>query len=187
MDATPSSDDLLRCFEIEGTLAPRVSPHVVPRRGIRWVLKWFAAIAVLCFAVSTLLEFAYVMAAEHTLARAARAGALEATLPRASLPSIREAVERRLTAYPSLAAQLRLTVENNRRPVRRAFRAREDDLLSVTLAAPTHAMIPGWLRTLRFWDSERQIQVRVDRDLPGRFLTRGRESSNRVGIFGAMN
>ena len=51
------------------------------RRGVGWVLAWAGALAVLAIAAGVLTEFAYVLAAERTLTVAARAGAMEATLP----------------------------------------------------------------------------------------------------------
>jgi hypothetical protein len=135
---------------------------------------------VLGFAASTLLEFAYVMAAEHTLARAARAGALEATLPRATLRSITDTAQRRLEPHPSLASQLRLTVENNGRPVLALLHPVQGDRLSVTLTASTRAALPAWLRTLRFWESDKPIRVRIERTMPGRMLTE-RGTSQSVG------
>ena len=173
MDAAPSSEDLFRCFDAGESRAPRSSPRGLPTRGIRWVLKWFAALGVLCFAAGTLLEFFYVMAAERTLVRAARAGALEATLPRATLESITDTVHRRVASYPSLKSDLRVMVAKNDKPVLGPLQPRQGDRLSVTLAASTHAVLPAWLRTLRFWEYDKAIQLRIERVMPGRVLPRG--------------
>ncbi len=68
--------------------ARRFETPVATQRGVQWVLQWAAALAVLAFAGSTLIKFAYLSVAEHKLSIAARAGVLEATLPRASYQSV---------------------------------------------------------------------------------------------------
>src|SRR5437764_1142099 len=70
------------------------------RRGVGWVLAWAGALAVLATGAGVLTEFAYVLAAERTLSVAARAGAMEATLPRATYQSVTAAVDGRLNQYP---------------------------------------------------------------------------------------
>jgi hypothetical protein len=174
MDVTPNSADLLTHFDRVYTGQPHAARHCVRTRGVGWVLQWAAAVAMLLFAGSVLMEFAYTMRAEHTLMRAAKAGALEATLPRASRESIAAAVKRPLIAYPALAKQLNLTIENNRRMLRGAFPPGAGDRLSVTLATSTHAVIPGWLRRLRFWASDEPLEIRIEREMPGRFLRKRR-------------
>src|SRR5262245_3757552 len=91
-------------------------------RGIGWVLKWSGALGVLFVAGGMLIQFAYCLAAEQALTRAARAGVLEATLPRASSASVRRVVEQRLAAYPSLAGRLQLHMLQNGGPTLRDFR-----------------------------------------------------------------
>jgi|SRR5688572_23514435 hypothetical protein len=174
MDATSNSVDLLTHFDRSYAGTPHVARDCVQRRGVGWVLQRTAAFAMLLFAGSVLLEFAYTMRAEHTLMRAAKAGALEATLPRASRESIAAAVQRPLIAYPALAKQLNLTIENNHRLLRGAFHPGAGDRLSVTLATSTHAVIPGWLRTLRFWASDELLEIRVEREMRGRFVRKRR-------------
>src|SRR3954465_13357830 len=65
------------------------------RRGVCWVLAWIGALAVIAVAAGALTEFSYMLAAEHALLVAARAGAMEATLPRATYQSVTAAVDRR--------------------------------------------------------------------------------------------
>src|ERR1043165_2882686 len=86
-------------------------------RGVRWVLQWAAAIVVLVMATNVLAEFACVVAAEHTLTIAARAGALEATLPRATYESVVATIKRRLAGYPRLVEQLHVCLLQNGSPV----------------------------------------------------------------------
>src|SRR4051812_48282723 len=121
------------------------------RRGVCWLLAWAGALAVLAIAVGVLTEFAYVLAAERTLSIAARAGAREATLPRATYQSITAAVDRRLVQYPDLAKQLHLSLRQNGALVRPGFRQHESDLFAITLSGPTSSAVPDWLRTLMFW------------------------------------
>lgn len=142
----------------------------LPTRGVRWVLQWAGALTVLGVAASVLTQFAYLVAAEHTLNVAARAGAAEAMLPRATYQSISAAVERRLASYPQLSGQLELSVLQNGSPIGGRFRTGDGDRFSVTLTAPTSAVIPGWLRRLSFWRGDTPINAQAERQLPGRKL-----------------
>ncbi len=152
-----------------------------PTRGIGWVLQWAAALAVLAFAASVLIEFAYLFAAERQLALAARAGALEATLPRATYQSVTAAVERRLTRYPRLAGRLQLTLLQNGSLVRPHFRQNDGDRFSITLTVPNSAVEPDWLHTIMFWRSESKVQSDAERQMPGRKLALGGD----IARFGA--
>src|SRR6186997_2751598 len=78
------------------THASQAKPRIRPTRNIAWTLRWAAALATIAVATSQLIAFAYQLSTEHTLAAAARAGALEATLPRASVRTVTETVARRL-------------------------------------------------------------------------------------------
>ncbi|HJQ81485.1 MAG TPA: hypothetical protein VJ828_16100 [Lacipirellulaceae bacterium] len=138
------------------------------RRGVSWVLRWAAAIAVLWFAGCMLMEFAYCLAAEHTLARAARAGALEATLPRASLQSVCQTIKRRLANHAAWAPQLALSVERNGTAVGGAIQAVGGDRMAVMAAVPVRAVVPHWLNAVSLRTSESQIEVRAERQVPGR-------------------
>ncbi len=113
------------------------------KRGVRWVLQWAVALAVLTVATSVLVEFAYLLAAEQALNLAARTGATEATLPRATYRSVVAAVERRLASYPRMSGQLRLSVLQNGRPVGTGFRAGDGDRLLITLTAPRRWSCPA--------------------------------------------
>ena len=166
MDAGQTSCQLLDYFD--GAADHDSSEkHSLPTRGVGWVLGRAAALAVLFFAAGVLSEFTYSLAAERTLARAARAAAFEATLPRASLPSIAQVVERRVAGYPRLGSQLRLHVEQNGLPVVGRFRPQQGDRLSVTLAAPSWTVLPDWLRLLTAWRGDSQITGRAEQNMPG--------------------
>jgi hypothetical protein len=193
MAADQTSFDLLAHFDQPKTLGPEdpgwvaeleraeppPAPLVVetptaeaPRRTAGWVLRCAAALAVLGVAATLLAENAYLLIAEHALASAARAGALEATLPRASYQSIAASVERQLTEYPRLAGRLRFGLVQNGFPVGRRFRAAPGDRLTVMLSAPTSAMLPDWLQAVRIWRGESELRQSADRQTPGRMLYR---------------
>jgi hypothetical protein len=167
MDSAQTSLELLAHFD-----APvgRHTPREFPIRGVTWVLRWAVALVVLVLASSVLIEFGYCLAAEHKLARAARAGALEATLPRASYQSVTQSVQRRLTSYALPTGRWRLNLAQNGAPVRGQIDPADGDRLSVTLAMPTSAVMPRWLRTAIFWRGESQITIRADRRLPSQEL-----------------
>jgi hypothetical protein len=140
------------------------------RRGVGWVLAWAGAIAVFTIAAGILTEFAYVFAAERALSVAARAGAMEATLPRATYQSVTAAVDRRLRHYPLLAKQVRLALLQNGTLVQSQFRQHDGDHFAITLSGPDSAAVPDWLRPLTFWRADSAIQAYAEQQLPGRKL-----------------
>jgi hypothetical protein len=135
-------------------------------------MRWAAATAVLYFSGCVLAEFAYCLAAEHALSRAARAGALEATLPRATYQSVRAAAGRRLTSYHHVAGQLQLAIQQNSAPLRAKLQPQPGDRMSVAIATTARAVTPRWLQALKFWGSGEQILVTAERQMPGRALAR---------------
>jgi hypothetical protein len=134
------------------------------------------ALAVLYFSGCVLAEFMYCLAAEHALARAARAGALEATLPRATSQSVAAAANRRLSAYQHAAGNMQLVILQNGAPLRARLRPKPGDRLSVSMSIASRAVVPRWLQTLKFWGSGEQIVIAAERHVPGRVLRRARES-----------
>jgi hypothetical protein len=140
------------------------------RRGVCWVLAWAGTLAVLAIAAGVLTEFAYVLAAERTLLVAARAGAMEATLPRATYQSVTAVVDRRLNQYPSLAAQLHLSLLQNGTLVQSQFRQHDGDRFAITLSGPSNAAVPAWLSTLICWRGDSAIQAYAEQQMPGRKL-----------------
>jgi hypothetical protein len=145
-------------------------PRALPTRGVRWVLIWAAAITVLFVAASVLIEFAYCLAAEHALIRAARAGAVEASLPRATYDSILQSIERGLARYSLPASGLRLSVEQNGRPIGSHFVARAGDQFSVAVSIPTSAAAPPWLQRALIWRPESHITAKALSRIPSREL-----------------
>jgi hypothetical protein len=143
------------------------------RRGVSWVLAWTGALAVIAIAAGVLVEFAYVLAAEHALSVAARAGAMEATLPRATYRSVTATVERRLSRYPLLTKQLHVSLLQNGTLVQSQFRPNEGDRFAITLSAPSCSAIPDWLRALPFWCNDSPIQSHAEQQVPGRKLAFG--------------
>ena len=169
MDSSQPALELLAHFE-RPEARPFSPPHVTPTRGILWVVKWSAAFSVLFVTSVTLIQFAYCVAAEQTLSRAARDGVLEATLPRATHQSIADTVERRLTRDSIPTGSLRIAMQQNGVPVGRVYRPAEGDNLSITVSLPADAALPAWLQAINFWRGESQIDARAERQIPGRHL-----------------
>jgi hypothetical protein len=135
-------------------------------------MRWTAAFAVLFVSGSVLAEFAYCVAAEHTVARAARAGALEATLPRATAKSITASITRRLTGFPDAAGRTRLVIHRNGRPVLSRMIVQPSDRISVHVTVPSTAVLPRWLQAVKFWRGNAPIEAHAERNVPGRRLVR---------------
>src|SRR5262245_65766552 len=115
MDATQPSPKLLAHFDdapAPADVAQMVS-RIGPTRGISWVLKWTTAITVLFYATTVLTEFGYSLAAEQLLAHAARAGVLEATLPRATIKNVEQTVEQQLAGHVNSKSDVKLLLLNN--------------------------------------------------------------------------
>ncbi len=143
---------------------------LITRRGVGWVLTWAGALAVIAFATAILVEFTYVLAAERALHLAAQAGAMEATLPRATYQSVTATIERRLANYPSLAERLQLSLQQNGVLVQSQFRQHEGDRIMISLSAPRSAASPGWLQTLMTGRGDSTIHARAERQIAGRKL-----------------
>jgi hypothetical protein len=148
-----------------------VSP-VRPTRGILWVMKCACTAASLIYGATLLTECAYSLAAEQLLARAARAGVLEATLPRATIESVEQSVERRLTGHLTSPGELRILLLDNGACVTKKLQPRGGDRLSIALTIPAQALMPNWLRALTSWRSEAKIAAHAERTMPGRQLSR---------------
>jgi hypothetical protein len=134
------------------------------------VLCWASAIAVLACTASVLTQFACVVAGENALNAAARAAAVEATLPRATYQTIWATVERRLAKYPDLAQQLQFNLLQNGTSTRGRFRAAAGDQITVELSAPASALLPDWLRRLAFRQDQAPVHGRAEGNVPGRKL-----------------
>jgi hypothetical protein len=139
-------------------------------RDVRWILKWSAALTVTVIAANQLIEFGCLCSAEHSLDVAARAGACEATLPRANYKSIAAAVDRTLVAYPQLRGKSQLTVLQNGRPIAQQLHPGENDRISVTLSAPASAFTPRWLLKLPRRSDDTRITAHAERNTPSHKL-----------------
>jgi hypothetical protein len=115
-----------------------------------------------------LTEFGYLLFAEQMLARAARAAALEATLPRATLAGVEAAAARRLGSVAQEANGWRLELAQNGVPVRKLASPCDDDRIKVSLELSARAALPGWLRSLSFWRSDFSLEASAERRMPGR-------------------
>lgn len=173
MDCDHTSFDLLAHFDSSEDSEPHVGIAVVARRHIRdarWVLKWAAALATLGVAAATLLEFGCLMAAERALYVAARAGAMEATLPRATYQSVQAAVERHLSGYSRMHGQVQLTLLRDGQTVGKQLRADDGARFSIVVQAPASTAVPAWLTKLTPWRSNQPLLARAERSVPGRQL-----------------
>jgi hypothetical protein len=173
MDATRTSLHLLSHFERDGAVDAaeiEMFPRVQPTRGIGWVLKWAAAAAVLFYATTVLTEFAYSLAAEQLLVRAARAAVLEATLPRATVQSVEQSVYRRLGDTVASQGRVKLALLQNGVWVSKKHQPRGGDRLSITVTIPAQALMPNWLRRLTLWRGSAIVRARAERIMPGRQL-----------------
>jgi hypothetical protein len=165
-----NSFDLLAHFDHPKScdLQPVGRTHV-SKRGIRWVLKWAVAMAILTVAASMVTEFAYVLAADHRLNTAARAGVSEAMLPRATIDTVRAAVERRI-GNAGLFHHLQLTILQNGQPVQQQIRQGENDRFAVSISLPSSDLVPKWVRTLNPSHRESLLFAHAESQVPGRKL-----------------
>jgi hypothetical protein len=167
MDSSRTSFELLAHFD-----APDVDqvsrPSIEPTVGVICVLKWVAAAGVLFVAACTLLRLGCCIAAERSLSHAARAGVLEATLPRATRESVIATIERRLLHRSMSSDALQITIQQNGAPMQRVFQLADQDRVSVALSLPTCAVLPAWLRAVYFWTGDSPLQARAEQRIPGR-------------------
>jgi hypothetical protein len=139
-------------------------------RGVRWVLEWAAALAVLAIVSVTLLDYGHELAAERALSRAAAAGLRAAMLPRATDETVAWAVRSQLAGDRGIALGTKLTFERNGALVSGLVRKTSGDRLSISLASPTAAALPSWLRALSPWKQHDTIAVRLDHRVGGQPL-----------------
>lgn len=170
MANSADSLELLSYFDGPAERERQLSSPVVRTRGVRWVLLWATALGMLVVASSILMQFAYCVAAERALGYAARAGAIEATLPRATHESITNVVRRRLEEHAIPTAQLNITVRRNDLPLPRMFRVLDDDRIAVSVAMPTESALPAWLRAVAFGRGEPFIHAVAEQRMPGKQL-----------------
>jgi hypothetical protein len=133
----------------------------LPVRGVGWVLRWAATLAVLAVSALILVAFAYQLAAERALARAAAAGLREATCERATNRSVEAVVRRQLAGRFDLHRATTIELQQNGSRVRGALRPQGGDRLSITLSAPAIAALPRWLQIVS-WNERAEITQRAD-------------------------
>jgi hypothetical protein len=167
MGSTPTSLHPLASFVVDPSDI-EAAPRIQPTRNIGWVVKWAAALAVLLYATTVLTEFAYSLMAEQLLVRAARAGVLEATLPRATPLSVEQSVWRRLPNSAVSEGRVKLALLQNGSLVGKRLELIGGDRLSLTVAMRPHALMPGWLRALTSWRGEATVRALAERSVPGR-------------------
>lgn len=168
MDSAPSTPSLLSPFDAADAVDTRC---IQTTRGMVWVFKWAAASAVLFYSFAVLTEFAYSLAAEQLLVRAARAGVLEATLPRATMHSVEQSVWRRLDGDVGSHSDVKIALLQNGTWVSRKLQPHDGGRLALAVTMPARALMPAWLRTLTNWRSNATIQAQAERIMPGRKLS----------------
>ena len=134
----------------------------LPVRGVGWVLQWAATLAVLYVSAVILTAFAYQLAAEQALARAAAAGLREAALPRATSRSVDAVVRHQLASHFALDRATTISLERNGSPVKGVVGPRPGDQLSIALSAPSGAALPRLLGALVPWQEHAAIATRVE-------------------------
>lgn len=172
MDSAQDQFKLLSHFDHELLADDPVADgpaRIEPWRGIGWVLKWAAAAAVLVYSTTVLTEFTYSLAAERMLARAAKAGAVEATLPRATPQSVERSVRQKLAGVGA-QADVQLVLLHNSMLVGKRLAPRGGDRLTIVLKMPARALMPVWLRTLTSWRRAAPVEALAERIMPGRHL-----------------
>jgi hypothetical protein len=138
-----------------------------PSRGVRWVLLWAAALAVLGWAAVILLAFGYQLAAEQRLSRAAAAGLREATCERATSRTVEQTIHRRLVERGYAGQRVSIALQRNGASVSGVVRPAAGDRLCVSLSVPTESVLPGWLQVVAPPGQPVAITVWADHQMAG--------------------
>jgi hypothetical protein len=152
----------LRCFPSPVETTELVSERRCEGvRGVVWVLRWAAAIAVLCAATVLLLNFAYRVAAEQALARAAAAGIREASLPRATNHTVEQTIRRELGGCFRLGSATGIALRSAGKPVKGFIGERIDERFTITLSVPADAALPNWLQAFSPWSNQMMVVTKT--------------------------
>src|SRR5450631_453261 len=149
---------------------PELREHRI--RGIGWVLKWAAAIAVLGATIVILLNFGYRLAAERTLEQAAMSGLRVSGLPHATSVSIGDSIRSILGCNLYQAANIRLRIA--RPPLNGNMSDRFGAGLTISISMPASAALPAWLEMLSPWNESAEITVQA---------TKSTDSFARIAIY----
>jgi hypothetical protein len=134
-----------------------------PVRGVGWVLRLAATLAVLGVSATILAAFACQLAAEQALVPAATAGLREAALPRATSRTVDAVVRQRLASHFALSRATTVILERNGSPVRGVVGPRAGDQLSISLSVRVDAVLPRLVGALLPWQQHGAIALRVER------------------------
>src|SRR4051794_15637707 len=168
MHSQHTSFDLLAHFDQPKTSPLQTAPpRQSTRRSVRWVLKWAIAIAMLVVAASILTDFAYMLAAEHRLNAAARAGVSEVMLPRATTNSVKAVVERRI----GNTQLLQLTILQNGHPAQGLIRQSDGDRFAISISLASSNLTPNWARILNPSHSDSPVLAHAEGQVPSRTLS----------------
>jgi hypothetical protein len=143
--------------------ADELTVDELPVRGVGWVLRWAATLAVLCASATILASFACQLAAEQALVPAATAGLREAALPRATSRTVDAVVRQRLASHFALSRATTVVLERNGAPVKGIVGPRAGDQLSISLSVRVNAVLPRLVGALLPWQQHAAIALRVER------------------------
>jgi hypothetical protein len=136
--------------------------HDFPVRGVSWVLKRAATVGVLAASGAILLNFAYRLAAEQVLTRAAAIGVRAAALPRATHRSVERAIHRELAGAALQDDGINIALQSAGKPIKGPIEPRARGAISVALSAPAATMLPSWLSALAPWDRDSKVAARAE-------------------------
>ncbi len=178
MEPSRTSFELLSHFDLptepattEGVLeVPAATLRPVPVRGSLWVLTWAAAIAIVFFAATQLVSLAFSVKAEMSLGRIAQAAAYEATLPRATMQTVRELIRRHLQREGIPASAVHIAICRNGAPVLKNAVFQEGDRIAVALALPFEAAMPEWVRSISPRLKNSSITAESESRIPTKYL-----------------
>ena len=146
----------------------------LPTRGVCWVLSRALAALALVLAGTQLFMFVLLLIAEQQLSIAATAGMREATLPRASLASVRKAIAGCLPE--SLGAPQVVLLQNDAGPIG-PLALSAGDYLQLWVAVPSRDVLPRWLPATVARLADPTVHVLVRHEVPRREFPTERESA----------
>ncbi len=132
-------------------------------RDTRWILRQFVSVVLLVAVVSIGIEYSMLIGAERALAAAAREGAQEALLPKASTSSVSAAVERSLARYRWRSQVAVLPPAINGHLAQRRWQVRSGDRCTVSLTVPHAAVVPNWIARLAWFGNSQPLSVSATR------------------------
>ena len=106
------------------------------------------AVPILAITGLGLVQFFWLLAAGEVLGQAAKAGAQEAVLPKATFQSVSDAVRRRLEPWAFAGNSRQIVVQVGGRAAYGVLQPRSGDEVVVTVSIASHAAVPDLLGSL---------------------------------------